>query len=182
MAGTHGTQTQKTHSRLKYILDNFEYFYNKTQNNEKDVLDAIRLLGVDANTLAIGKKAKVSPTSVCYVLRRFEHLILPEIPIKDTVLAKPNISSSHQFQHTMHLNGEHYVLVTEAEEAINLAATVTTPVTIIPTIIKNVSVVKHITGDTIDISLQLKNFEAFTIYDLFDFISLDANVGLVFDI
>lgn len=182
MAGTHGTQTQKTHSRLKYILDNFEYFYSKVQNNEKDVLDAIRLLGVNANTIAIGEKSNVSPTSVSYVLRRFEHLILPETPIEDTVLAKPDTASSHQFKHTMHLNGEQYVLVTEAGEAISLAATVTAPVTIIPTSIKNVSIVKHTTGDTIDISLQLKDFEAFTIYDLFDFISLDANVGLVFDI
>lgn len=182
MSGTPGTQTQKTHSRLKYILDNFEYFYSKAQNNEKDVLDAIRLLGVNANTIAIGEKSNVSPTSVSYVLRRFEHLILPETPIEDTVLVQPGTSSNHQFKHTMRINGEQYVLVTEAEEAISLAATVTTSVTIIPTIIKNVSVVKHTTGDTIDISLQLKDSNEFTIYDLFDFISLDNNVGLVFDI
>ena len=105
----------------------------------------------------------------------------PETSI-NTAPAKIDEPSKHQFKNCVNFNGQDYILLTEVQEAISQATIATTPVTIIPTIVKDVAIVKHTTGDIINISLQLKDIDAFTIYDLYDFLSLDDSVGLAFNI
>ena len=178
MAGHHGAQANKTHRRLKHIMDNFTYFHRIATSLEKDVLTGIKLAGISANTLAIAKKAGVSSSMVNSTIRRFEYFSPSEVSTTDTIIPKLNDIAERQFQHVMDINGATYVLLTEAEDKINklnVAAKATEAISIV---IASVSITKNSIRNTINISLYMKNNDELDLNDLYELLGVGDDIGI----